>query len=52
MKIKSVIDTKIRVLRGGGGEREGGQALKIYSFRPLPLMRACGWMIFHLTVQL
>ena len=23
---------------------------KIYSFRPLPLMKGCGWMTYHLTV--
>ena len=23
----------------------------IYSFRPLPLMKGCGWMTYHLTVH-
>ena len=23
----------------------------IYSFRPLPLMKGCGWMTYHLTVD-
>ena len=23
----------------------------IYSFRPLPLMKRCGWMTYHLTVH-
>ena len=23
----------------------------IYSFRPLPLLKRCGWMTYHLTVH-
>ena len=31
-------------------ERERGIRM-IYSFRPLPLMKGCGWMTYHLTVH-
>ena len=27
------------------------QIRMIYSFRPLPLMKGCGWMTYHLTVH-
>ena len=33
---------------GGGG---GGEIRMIYSFRPLPLMKGCRWMTYHLTVH-
>ena len=33
---------------GGGGEIQIGM---IYSFRPLPLMKGCRWMTYHLTVD-
>ena len=31
-------------------DREYGMGM-IYSFRPLPLLKGCGWMIYHLTVH-
>ena len=36
--------------RDGAGER-GIRVRMIYSFRPLPLMKGCGWMTCHLTVH-
>ena len=32
-------------------ERGGGGIRMIYSFRPLALMKGCGWMTYHLTVH-
>jgi len=32
-------------------EREGGGIGIIYSFRPLPLMKGCRWMTYHLPVH-
>ena len=35
-------------------EREREREIRIrmiYSFRPLPLMKGCGWMTYHLTVH-
>ena len=33
-------------------ERERGRGReRIYSFRPLPLMKGCRWMTYHLTVH-
>ena len=37
---------------GGGGGREREREIRmIYSFRPLSLMKGCGWMTYHLTVH-
>ena len=33
-------------------EREREREIRmIYSFRPLPLMKGCGWMTYHLAVH-
>ena len=33
-------------------ERERGIRIRmIYSFRPLPFMKGCGWMTYHLPVH-
>ena len=41
-----------RYTEGGrvGGARERGLRM-IYSFRPLPLMKGCRWMTYHLTIH-
>ena len=32
-------------------EKERGEIRMSYSFRPLPLVKGCGWMTYHLTVH-
>ena len=45
---------KHRKPRVGGGRGESHREREIrmiYSFRPLPLMKGCRWMTYHLTVH-
>ena len=41
----------VRKLQKERGIWEGVDIRMIYSFRPLPLMKACGWMTYRLTVH-
>ena len=34
-----------------GGRERGIRIRTIHSFRPLPLMKGCRWMTYHLTVN-
>ena len=48
--LRHLLQSRLR-LRQGETERDPIRTRMIYSFRPLPLMKGCRWMTYHLTVH-